>query len=152
VVEKECPYCECRFKPDPRVGKRQKACGKKRCLKKRHDESHLRWRTKNPDAYEGRYSLVRRWLDENEEYLAKYRADHPDYVKADNKARQERRRREKERRADIQDERLRREIESIGALRGADIQDTIRQQIAGILVFLKANAALGRADIQDSIA
>ena len=150
--KKRCPYCGCWFRPDPRVGDEQKACPKKSCRKKRHDDAHAKWCKDNPDAYQGRYSNVRTWLDQHPGYLGGYRAEHPDYVKADNEKRRERRQREKQRRADIQDERLRREIEFIRVIRGADIQDTIRLKIDGILGFLESTSPVGRADIQDSMA
>ena len=152
VQKKRCPYCGCWFRPDPRVGDEQKACPKKSCRKKRHDDAHAKWRKDNPDAYKGRYSNVRTWLDEHPGYLDGYRDEHPDYVKADNEKRRERRKREKQRRADIQDERLRREIESIRTLKGADIQDTIRVKIDGILSFLESDPNRSCADIQDSMA
>lgn len=149
--KKRCSYCRSWFRPDPRVGDRQKSCPRKSCRKKRHDGAHAAWLKDNPDAYQGRYCNVRAWLDRHPGYLHGYRAAHPEYVKADNEKRRERRQREKERRADIQDERLHREIGSIRDLEGADIQDTIRLQIEGILGFLESDSRKACADIQDSM-
>src|SRR5215469_11045225 len=55
------PCCICRrwFRPDPRVGARQRACGKPDCQAARRKKTQARWRAKNPD-YAAGYRLQRR--------------------------------------------------------------------------------------------
>lgn len=47
------------FRPDPRVGDRQRACGKEPCQRKRRTETQARWRARNP-SYATGYRLERR--------------------------------------------------------------------------------------------
>ena len=47
------------FRPDPRVGLRQRTCGKPDCQAARRRKTQARWRTKNPD-YAAGYRLQRR--------------------------------------------------------------------------------------------
>src|SRR6266576_1587689 len=51
------PCCICRhwFRPDPRVGARQRACRKSSCQKARHQQAQAKWRARNPD-----YVIARR--------------------------------------------------------------------------------------------
>jgi hypothetical protein len=50
-----CPYCRKLFKPDSRVGAKQRCCGSKSCQKMRHRDADRRWRAANPD-----YDFARR--------------------------------------------------------------------------------------------
>ncbi len=52
--KKRCLFCRKRFWPDPRVGARQRACGKPECQKKRRTETQKAWREKNPDYWTAR--------------------------------------------------------------------------------------------------
>lgn len=128
----QCDYCDHSFVPDPRVGNRQKACPKKSCQKKRHAKAHAKWFEKNPNAYRGRYPNTKTWLSKHPNFLSNYRAEHPDYVEADNQRHRERRKEKKRRNADIQDE--------------------MRLKITGILELLDVWPTHPRADIQDSMA
>lgn len=140
MAEKRCVHCGASFEPDPRAwrvveGMRrcfQKACRRKRCRKKRKLKAQARWLAANPNAFKGRYSNVKSWLDKHPGYLRCYRAANPGYVAADNRARQKRKVRQR-RRADIQDAIPRREIGLLRGLQGADIQDTIRRRLDGLL-------------------
>lgn len=63
-MRKKRPCSECRrwFLPDPRVGSRQKTCGRPECQAARHSRKRTEWRARNPD-----YDRARRWqakLDE----------------------------------------------------------------------------------------
>jgi hypothetical protein len=49
--KKRCPECRELFWPNPRVGDRQKSCGKAICQQKRHKNNCREWRRNNP-AYE----------------------------------------------------------------------------------------------------
>ena len=57
--KRPCSICSRWFRPDPRVGPRQRACGKPDCQAARRKRSQARWRTKNPD-YAAGYRLQRR--------------------------------------------------------------------------------------------
>ena len=130
-----CQFCGREFVPNPRITQ-QKACPREACQKARHDQAQARWRCVNPDAYRGVYANTCRWLVKHPGYLRRYRASHLDYVAADKAGRRRRHARSKQRRADIRDAFHRRQIEAIRALRGADIQDTIRRQLDGVLTYL----------------
>ena len=159
-IKKQCPYCGRKFRPNPRLWdselkcNRQKSCSRKRCLKKRHDESHGIWlgKEKNKTAYCRRYGNTKRWRVKNPGYQGKWRAENPEKVAKDNRQRKERRRRKERENAEIQDAMLRRKIEGIRGRHGAEIQDTIRLQIVDILDVLQGCPWRERAEIQDSMA
>lgn len=46
--------CPDLFRPDPRVGARQKTCGKPACQKARHAKQQGLWRQANPDYFTNR--------------------------------------------------------------------------------------------------
>lgn len=54
------PCCICRrwFRPDPRIGSRQRACRNPDCRSARQKKMQRRWRERNPD-----YFIARRILD-----------------------------------------------------------------------------------------
>ena len=56
-----CKYCGRFFKPDIRLGVRQKSCGRELCNRKRKKESQRSWCNRNPDYFKGRYSNTREW-------------------------------------------------------------------------------------------
>ena len=47
--KRPCSYCRCWFTPDPRVGKRQRACTKPSCQEVRRVETQARWRASHPE-------------------------------------------------------------------------------------------------------
>ena len=47
------------FRPDPRVGDRQYACGEERCQQQRRAKTQASWRSRNP-SYQSGYRLKRR--------------------------------------------------------------------------------------------
>lgn len=51
---RRCGYCRDLFRPDPRVGSKQKACSAEECQRRRHAAAHASWRERNPDCYRGR--------------------------------------------------------------------------------------------------
>ena len=51
---KRCCICQEPFRPDPRVGARQKTCGEPACQRARHAERQALWREKNPDYFTNR--------------------------------------------------------------------------------------------------
>src|SRR5213593_2705980 len=50
------PCCICRrwFRPDPRVGSRQRACGKPECQETRRVQTQRNWRESRPDYFTAR--------------------------------------------------------------------------------------------------
>jgi len=144
-----CLYCGNEYRPDARTASIQKACQRESCRTARRRQAQTRYVAANPDVFEGRYPKTRVWLTDHPGYLRRYRKKHPDYVKADHRARVERRRNGRHQKSDIQDAMRRRRIDEIRALRGSDIQDTMRRQIDGVLGLLTPP---GCADIQDAIA
>lgn len=57
--KKRCTECRKKFWPDPRVGERQVACGKKDCQRKRLAKTQASWRSRNP-SYQVSYRLMKR--------------------------------------------------------------------------------------------
>jgi hypothetical protein len=49
VRKKPCTICRRWFQPDPRVGDRQRACGKPECQTARRQKTQANWRKRNPD-------------------------------------------------------------------------------------------------------
>jgi hypothetical protein len=135
MPQKRCPYCGDEFEPKPNVAAIQTCCGKKRCKAKRKADAQAHWVSKNPDYFKGEYRRTRLWLTENQGYQRRYRAQNPDHVRRDNEDRRRRRIRAR-RRADIQDAWPRREIRKIQGVQGADIQDTYRLRLDGLLCAL----------------
>ena len=46
-VRRRCACCKTLFRPDPRVGSRQRTCGAPACQRQRHAASCRRWRRRN---------------------------------------------------------------------------------------------------------
>jgi len=51
VRKKPCCICRRWFRPDPRVGKRQRACGQADCQRARRQQTQANWRAHNPDYF-----------------------------------------------------------------------------------------------------
>lgn len=71
---KQCEVCGQFYKPDSRVGKRQRVCKKEACKKERKTNAHNAWLLKNPDAYTGRYPKLQAWRQAHPDYQRKWRA------------------------------------------------------------------------------
>ena len=63
VRKRPCSICRRWFRPDPRVGARQHACGRPECQTVRRKKTQAQWRAKNPD-YGAGYRLQRRSAQE----------------------------------------------------------------------------------------
>ena len=61
--KRPCSICRRWFRPDPRVGVRQRACGKPECQTARRKKTQAHWRAKNPD-YAAGYRLQQRSAQE----------------------------------------------------------------------------------------
>lgn len=67
--KKPCSICRHWFLPDPRVGARQRACGKAECQATRRQRTQARWRTQNPDYFIAHRMQVRSAQDRTPEPL-----------------------------------------------------------------------------------
>src|SRR5215472_9151612 len=65
------PCCICRrwFRPNPRVGMRQRACGQPDCQTARRTQTQKSWRDRNPDYFIGRRIQERGHRDQPPEPL-----------------------------------------------------------------------------------
>lgn len=145
VSIQRCVYCHSPYRPDPRVGASQKSCSDRACRRQRKQEAQKKFLKENPDYFRGRYGQIKKWLAAHPGYLADYRATHPKHMAQKRLQDRLRRRRIKSTCADIQVTILRRKVRVLRGLRGADIQDTIRLQLDGLLTVLGGGP---RADIQ----
>ena len=68
IQQKKCQYCGQYFKPDPRVWKRQKACSRDECKRKRKREAQEGWKKKNPEYFKDHYQdYVKEWRKKRRE-------------------------------------------------------------------------------------
>jgi hypothetical protein len=51
LAKRPCRICRRWFRPDPRVGTRQRACGNPSCQKARHQQAQIKWCARNPDYF-----------------------------------------------------------------------------------------------------
>lgn len=51
IKRRPCRICGRWFHPDPRVGSRQRACGKRACQGKRRQKTQAAWRSANPEYF-----------------------------------------------------------------------------------------------------
>ena len=59
AARRPCRICKHWFHPDPRVGDRQRACGRAECQRERHRRSCVEWHQRNP-TYDRETRLRRR--------------------------------------------------------------------------------------------
>jgi hypothetical protein len=57
--KRPCSICHCWFRPDPRVGARQRTCGQPECGSARRRKVQAKWRKRNPDYFAARRILTR---------------------------------------------------------------------------------------------
>ncbi len=62
--KRPCTICRRWFRPDPRIGKRQRACGKPECQTSRRQKTQANWRRRNPD-YATAYRIQQRAVQAN---------------------------------------------------------------------------------------
>jgi hypothetical protein len=91
---KECDCCGEIFEAHPRLGKRQRVCGREACRQWLVQEDQRRWRQNNRGYYTGaaERERVRQWATKRR-YWESYRGKHPDYVERNRVATRERMRR-----------------------------------------------------------
>ena len=54
LTKRPCRECHRWFVPDPRVGARQRTCGRNECQAKRRQKTQASWRERNPSYFIGR--------------------------------------------------------------------------------------------------
>ena len=64
---KRCRYCGKYFRPDRRLGQRQKACQRGECKKKRKKEAQKNWCARNPEYFKGDYWRVKEWREKKKQ-------------------------------------------------------------------------------------
>jgi hypothetical protein len=57
--KKPCSICRRWFRPDPRIGVRQRTCGQADCQTAQQKKRQAAWRRRNPDYFHARRMLVR---------------------------------------------------------------------------------------------
>lgn len=68
IQQKKCQYCGQYFKPNPRVGEKQKACSRDECKRKRKREAQEVWKKKNPEYFKDPYQdYVKEWRKKKRE-------------------------------------------------------------------------------------
>jgi hypothetical protein len=150
MEKKKCPFCRTSFRPDPRVGERQKACGSQACQKARKAANNLSFRNANPGYFCRDFTRLKEWLEDHPGYLKAYRQTHPDYVAKNRNAQRQRDRREKSR-LDIQAQlkaQLPDIVDQLWTERDLDIQAPIQDQPVKIALLLGSLPCL---DIQAEI-
>jgi hypothetical protein len=125
--ETGCIICSRSFIAHPKVGARQKTCGRAACRKIHKKNNNAKWRQNNPDYSKNDYARLKAWLEENSGYLKRYRQTHPEYVQ---KNRDAQRRRDRTRKLNL------------------DIQAKLKRQQAEITKQLEIAPAFSDLDIQ----
>lgn len=62
--KRPCTICRRWFRPDPRIGARQRACGKPECQTSRRSKTQANWRIRNPE-YAAAYRIQQRAIATN---------------------------------------------------------------------------------------
>jgi hypothetical protein len=57
--KRPCRICRRWFRPDPRVGDRQRACSRPECQQERRSKTQAVWRSRNPEYYHHRRLTAR---------------------------------------------------------------------------------------------
>lgn len=70
-----CFICRKRFEPQPRLGDRQRTCGRAECQQERRRINSRRWRAQHPEGDDADYRRIRR--RDRRAYRRQYWATHP---------------------------------------------------------------------------
>lgn len=148
IAKRRCEFCHKWYLPNPRTYLIQRCCTKPECHKKRKAGADKAWRNKNQgyDKGKGRRKKIRSWARSYPDYWQKYRQEHPEYVKKDNKRRHTSHKKEKN--AAKQDTIRKISVEKLKSIKeikpdSAAKQDAIQHRQNGILdyLFWKESAA-----------
>lgn len=155
-----CSFCGQPFRPDPRVGTRQRSCPSPACRAQRKRDSQQNWLAANPDYFRGQYPKKRLWHLAHPGYLAEYRSKHPNAAEHHRESERARRSRRAHSRVDIQDEIARTQPLAGNPLNGGrtlprrlgvDIQDEIPVRTLLFGLIQRLCHGRGRVDIPDEI-
>lgn len=78
---RRCVFCRRLFIPDPRVKERQKTGRREPCWKAQKRASDERWRSQQPDYFQGLYPHQKELYGTRADYKKRYRKEHPEYVR-----------------------------------------------------------------------
>lgn len=150
---RRCEFCHRWFLPHPRTYRQQRSCSKPECRKKRKAEAKKNWWQKNPGYNKGRKTKIRAWAKRYPDYWQKYRREHPDYVKKDNKRRHTSHKKEKN--AAKQDAIREISVERLKSIMeikpdSAAKQDTIQRRVKGIVDYLIWKEFAAKQDLIDN--
>ena len=82
LSRRRCPFCRGWYHPDPRLGQRQKTCGRPECRQKQKRKSNQQWLAKNPDYFRSPYAQQQKEkYGTRADHKRRYRQQHPDYVR-----------------------------------------------------------------------
>ena len=62
-----CAICGRHYRPDRRVGQRQRSCARPECRRERKRRAQQHWVAENPDYFQGRYEYVKAWRQRRRE-------------------------------------------------------------------------------------
>lgn len=124
-LQRQCVSCGTRFRPHPRLGTRQKTCGKEACQQRHRAGYRRRYRIENPQV-EQEYEQKRR-SSRSPDFWKNYRKSHPAYTSR-NRAQA----------------RLRKELAKAGLQRQLDIVQLIDppEKLATVLGFATSHRSL----------
>jgi hypothetical protein len=71
-----CTCCGRFFRPHPRLGRRQRTCGRPACRRGNKRLQEQRWRRANPGYFDGRYETTKAWRAAHPGYQRAWRARH----------------------------------------------------------------------------
>ena len=74
--QKKCRYCGEWFSPHPQTYRRQKACSNPECRAQRARTAVRGWHVKNPSYDDGREEYLRKWRKEHPRNWGQYRKEH----------------------------------------------------------------------------
>ncbi len=84
-----CRYCGRFFRPDPRKRgrSRQKTCGREACRRKHQRRKNAAWAKRHAGYGKSRRVKTRAWAKAYPDYWKRYRREHPEYARRDNRRR-----------------------------------------------------------------
>ena len=152
---RRCEFCHNWFTPYPGTYRQQRCCSKAACRKKRKVRTKRNWWLKNPGYNRERKQKIRAWAKGYPDYWQKYRQEHPDYVKKDNKRRHTGHKKEKNAaKQDLSSKISVEKLKSIMEIKpdSAAKQDLLQRRQNGIINFLYWKESAAKQDVIDNLA
>jgi hypothetical protein len=75
-----CAICGRHYRPDRRVGRRQRSCARPECRRERKRRAQQHWVAENPDYFQGRYEYVKAWRQRRREQRQQVPASAPEVI------------------------------------------------------------------------